>query len=414
MKLRSAGRIPTPLDQRIRRARVGLLPFVIWVGAGALALELWRAGPTTSTFHGLAHEQEIRVTSPVDARLDSIHVALFEPVPAGAAVATLDATALEASLETARAELEHLRAELDGQRATLEAEAEAVRRQLRSDHRFAASIASLEYPAERRAYFSDEADLSLRMLETRLAQTESELEADRIEVRWKRAASLAARGVGPEAEAEELELRLGQERALAASLERLEVGLSQELEAARERRLELEASYLGPPLEELPETALDARLAGWSGAIKVQARRLEELAVLRASYVLRAPRSGRVAVVEATEGQFLLAGDPVVVLVDPAPRDVALWVPEVVPDAPEVGDLFLVARAAGTRNAAVAECRVRSVSPRLEPLPQRLWRDLRVAEYGRVCLLGPVTALDLVPGERVRIDPAPSPGSRLP
>lgn len=387
-------KISTPWRQTLKRLRVGALPFIVWSAGVLVALNSWLAEPRASTFYGLARAEEVHVSSPVDGELAGLVVELYQTVVAGEPLATIDDTGLDALIETTRAELARLTATTQSQRASIRAGDAAARREAAARHGLSLSMASLEYPAELRAFHSDEAALALKILEVRLKITTSALEVDRMEVRLRRLQALPVEIVS-QADSEDLEQRLGVESAQTENLRIIEAGLQAQLEQARSRRRTLVESYDTPPFEAFPDPAFESLLAGWTAAIVVQQKRLDELAVLRKAHVLRAPASGRVAALLAPEGQFLLAGDPILVLVDPRATDVALWVPESTPTA----------RRVDAQSDKVTECVVQLISPRLEVMPQRLWQDARITEYGRAYLIGPVSALELLPGERVRIDP---------
>jgi len=406
--VRSLETIPTPVRQRLRRARVGILPLVIWIGAVGLTMKLWLAAPRTSTYFGLAHAPKMNVASPVDGGLDMVLVDLFQTVAAGEPLAVMDQSGLEARLATAGAEVDRLAADLAAQRATLEVEDAELRREASVRHGAALSVAGLEYPAELRAFHETEARFEVRILETRLAITTRELEADRVEVRLRRAEGLVERDIGPIAEVQDLENRLTQELARAEGLRLIEASLNAELEQARDRRRALEASHAVPPMQMVGDPALEARLAGWKAALVVQKKRMDELTLSREAYVLRAPAAGRVATLVASNGQYLLQGDLILVLMDPEPAAVEMWVPEARPTTPQVGDRYLITRVVDHSAVVSAECVVQTMSPRFEVMPQRLWRNPRVAEYGRACMIGPVAALGLVPGERVGIEESSS------
>jgi len=40
-----------------------------------------------------------------------------------------------------------------------------------------------------------------------------------------------------------------------------------------------------------------------------------------------------------------------------------------------------------------------------EVIPESFWHDQRFPAYGRLCMFSPAAALDLFPGEMVRLDP---------
>ncbi len=400
--------IPTPLAQRLRRARVGAIPFVVWILGVLLSMKLWLAGPTPPTYVGLATAPEHVLAAPIDGEVEHVLVAPFQYVEAGEPVASMNDARIEASIRTARAELAHLSAEARAQRAALVAADLRARRDEAARHASALSIASLEYPAELRAFHADEADLDRRVLETRLAITTSELEADRIELAVNRSRAMLDDALRPRSEFEDLEKRLLLERARAAGLREFADALHEERDAARARRRELTDSYQAPPTTSADEVDLDAQLAGWRSAVAVQERELDELALLRDAYILRAPATGYVAELGVTPRRFVLAGALVLVVAAGETNEVSMWVAESAAMPPAVGDRVVVSAAVGPAARVDAESIVQAIGPRVELLPERLWRDPRQAEYGRACRVGPVASLGLTPGERVRIDPVAS------
>ena len=132
--------------------------------------------------------------------------------------------------------------------------------------------------------------------------------------------------------------------------------------------------------------------------------RIEELMLQRQSNIIRAPRRARVVSLTASEGHFAVRGEPILVLADLATREVQLWIPEAAQPNVQLGYKFLVARAHEVRPQTTFLCAVSSLSPRVEEIPQRLWRDARIAEFGRAVLLSATQTLPLLHGERVRID----------
>jgi len=398
--------IPTPFAQRLQRARVSLIPLVVWLSSAFLASRLWLAQPAVSTYFGLAHAAELRVLSPVDGEITGLSVGLFQRVSSGQILATIGSRDIDARIATARAELDRLGAELNAQRAELELESRLSEWEAAQDLISATSIASLEFPAEIRAFHSDESGIELKLLETHLDITSSELEANRLAVRLRRTEALASESLKPAADVEDLDSRLAKERARTHDLQQLELGLKRELVEARSLREEVVGNYQSPSMNLAVDPAIDERLAGFVGAVAVQQRKLDELVVLQKSYVIRAPKAGQVASLSASEGEFVLAGTPILVLSDSVTSKVAMWVPEFTPGFINLGDRLAVTRAAEGVSAEPIECFVESLSPRLEVIPNRLWRDIKVPEYGRNCLLAASTSLMLLPGELVSIDPA--------
>ena len=407
MKDTKTKKIRTPLGQRLRRLRTGALPFVIWVGALGVAGVLWRETPQRGDFVGIAEGQEAQLSAPFQGQLKQLHVELHQPVQAGQLLASLDDAGLGARFATQEAELRRLSAQLSARRAELEWELRLAQTRAETQHAQALSTAGLEYPAELRAFHADESRLSLGKLESQLARALSELESERIEARLVRAKALVLGAAGPARDVEDLALELDQERAKARSLERLAEQQTLELREAKARREALLKSYVGPPLEFLPEPALEALLEGLRAALEVQGARLEELRLQREQHLLRAPAAGHVASIEAHAGQQLQAGQPILTLVQARPDQITLWLPESSAHAPHTGQALSLARQGSSARGKRVPCRVESLGPRIESLPARLWARSDIPEYGRLCKLSGASQLGLLSGERVWASPLP-------
>lgn len=401
--------IPVPLRERWQEFRVRWVPLAVWLVALFGTWQLWNTGPRVATFQGFGRVSEVEVSSTVDGRLDELYVDLYQTVASGEPLVAIDGSLLDLQIETAAAELARLGAEVDATRSGLAAAAEGVRLAAAERHGEAVAEAAAEYPNDLRRFLTDEADLEIDQLETQVRITTALLEADRIEVRRRRAETLAAGDAGPAADVEDLELRRKVELEKASEWKRVLARQKAELEVARQRRADFEAGrqVLVPPL--LADPAIEEQLAGLRAAILVQRRRIEELSHRQQSYLLRAPRPGRVAQLAAGPGQALLVGETVLVLMDPAPRQVVMWVPESESAKPALGDRFWVARALLQEDSQRIETVVEAIAPQIEALPARLWSHPQIPEYGRALLLGPVDELDLAPGEQVRIDPVVAP-----
>ena len=173
--MKHQNRIPTPIGQQIRRLRLTVVPFLVWLGAAAIAVYLWLSSPIASTFSGLVIGQETIVASPKDGLIEEVFVAPFEVVEAGQAIAMLSNASVDAQLLTAESELEGLRAAISSARAEIEREYEASQREANTDYELSISMARLELPAELRAFYDSENALELGILEKRLELAKSEL-----------------------------------------------------------------------------------------------------------------------------------------------------------------------------------------------------------------------------------------------
>ncbi len=141
----------------------------------------------------------------------------------------------------------------------------------------------------------------------------------------------------------------------------------------------------------------------------MQQRRIEELLLEREWNIVRAHGPARVVDLIARKGHFAVRGEQLAVLADLPASEIQLWIPETTDATVHLGDRYEVAPTLAPRSQTPYVCSVRALSPRIEELPQRLWRDFRIAEYGRAVFLSPARPLPLLQGERVRIDKAEPP-----
>lgn len=388
--------IPTPWREHLRELRMQVLPLAVWLGGWAVVAVLWMATPKESPLVGLGLGEEILVASPEAGWIEELHVDLFDEVAPGQLLVTLSSDALDADLIEATAELARLQAELTAQRAALEVADAQVRQEIADGLATAEQEAAWDRARRLRSFLVEEQDAQIAALEATLARVDIELERDRVQVQLERAQGLLEESVGSEAEVEDLQAELAQLVGQAEAARRVEDRQLQAVAQTRVWREEFEA--LDPGL--LARTVLDPRIeeqvAGLEAALAVQRARMASLEARASGLIVRAPRAGRVAALDAHVGQQVLAAQAMLRLERPVARGVLVYLPEV--DATEVaiGDRVQI-----RRGLEEGEARVLGVSPGLEALPTRLWLDPRIAEYGRVLRLGEPVGLQLVPGERV-------------
>jgi multidrug resistance efflux pump len=372
--------IRTPLRQRIVDLPRGKLQLFVWLGLLALSLVMLEDWTPTMTHIGLARANEVEITSRAGGRIDSILVHPFETVVAGDVIAVLDGNELEARIKTASARIEELRAELSATSQRLIDEART---------------AELDRVADLRSFRSDEETLRLDSLALAVQLEGDRIERQRIDQKLQRTKELAEEGLESEAELDDLTLQIRRLDAVIALNEERLKETEETFHAAADRRVAFEA--LGPA--DLDESG---RLEPLRAAITVETLRLEELRVQREELVLRTPIAGRVRQVRGSLDQALLPGEPVAVVTDPVASQLVVYLPETGDRDVTEGTLLLVARASEPR--VTAESVVTLVGPSTEQLPQRLWRDPTIPEFGIPVLTSPVHALRLAPGEPVVVE----------
>jgi multidrug resistance efflux pump len=402
-------RVPIPLREHWRDVRNRVLPLVVWLAGVAGVYTLWMQQPVAPSFYGLAQTTRMEVSTPVAGLLTEVLVELHQDVSEGQLIAALDPVGHQAALETANAELDRLSSEVDAEMARILASSQTAQARFDARQRENLAEAALDRPARMRRFRADESDLEVQALRAELSIAVDLLEADRIEVRLKRAESLALDEAGPESDVVDLGLERQQVLEQVERSRDVLARLQTEITDAVARRVEFEGLELETPDPNTVDLDLDGQLAGLRAAIVVQRRRLQELEIGRQSLFMRATREGQVAALPAQPGQALLAGEAVAVLVDPRPAHVLLYVPETQGQFLARGDKFSVARAPVSDQpiTLAVDAWIESAAPAIEQIPARLWRDPRYPEFGRAYLIGPVTELNLVPGERVVLDPQP-------
>jgi len=372
-------RIRTPIGQRLESLFHLPITLLFWTATGLGAWFLHESRPVTQEFLGLVRNPEVEVASAIDGRIETLPIALYQFVETGEVIATLDPAQIQAGIATARAEMIRLRSELGAERTRLE--------NLERTNGF-------DRDMELRRYLSDESEARINGLEIQGSIASNVVQEQRLRVRLTRLQGLAAEGLTPLAEIEELELRveravveLDEDRGLlSATLE--------ELENARQRtnfyRESLPAAPQNAPILEPLDLALD-----------VQEAAIDELLISARELVVRAPVDGHVASLFGHRGRVVAAGDALLTLIPSGILEVEVFVPETELGALEIEDSVLLTSLLDPTISV--ESIVIRVAPDVRALPVRLWVDPSIPEYGRVALVRGAPALGLTPGERVLV-----------
>jgi multidrug resistance efflux pump len=372
-------RIHTPFGQRLESLFHLPLTLLFWTATGLGAWLLHESRPVTQEFLGLVRNPEVEVASAIDGRIETLPIALYQFVETGEVIATLDPAQIQAGIATARAEMTRLRSELGAERARLE----NLER-----------TSGFDRDMELRRYLSDESEARINGLEIQGNIASNVVQEQRLRVRLARLQGLAAEGLTPTAEIEELELRI--ERAtveldedrglLSATLE--------ELGNARQR-----TSFYRESLPDAPEHA--PILEPLDLALDVQEAAIDELLISARELVVRAPVDGHVASLSGHRGRVVTAGDTLLTLIPSGILEVEVFVPETKLGALDVDDSVLLTSL--LEPTVSVESTVIRVAPDVRALPERLWVDPTIPEYGRVALVRGTPALGLSPGERVLV-----------
>ena len=107
--------IPTPVSQRWREFRVSVVPFLVFLGAAAWVLVMWRENVAAPSLVGEVERVHANISSPKPGKLALLNVARLQQVKAGETIAKViitDPQVLQSSLAVIQAEIQLLRVNL--------------------------------------------------------------------------------------------------------------------------------------------------------------------------------------------------------------------------------------------------------------------------------------------------------------
>ena len=148
--------------------------------------------------------------------------------------------------------------------------------------------------------------------------------------------------------------------------------------------------------------SLDSALEPVRKAIKVQEKRIDEIATRRQALVLKAPFDGIVSQIQARAGQTVLAGAPILTIAEARPTEIIAYA-----DEKQAGllrenmEVQLIKTNVPAQIALAA--RISHLGPTIELIPVRLLRNPLIPQWGRPFLVLIPPGLELMPGELVGI-----------
>jgi len=375
-----------------------LMPVLIWLAVLLCVVGLFYHRSQRFEVIGIVQGRVHQVAAPCDGQLKIVCVDLFDEVTKGQTLATLDDELVKAQMATIGAEIEHLMARLVPTQEQLLTEA-----------------ANLEttHVADQRRFFVDVENADLRILQLRalIASDRITLEDRAVEVKVLQDL-VQQDAIAPY----ELQRAQVQHDRLAKKVEENEHLLEQariDLEQAQQRRDEFLARQLQHP-------SVDSALDVIRKEAQVQEKRLEQLLVQRNSLVVKSPADGIVIQIQANAnvaalrrpgegilrrpGEIVLAGDPILTIAERQPTEVVAYTRENQVNWVREGmAVELVELAQNGGKAQIGRSQILRVGPTIEQMPQRLWRNPGVPQWGRPFLVKIPPGMTLVTGEKVGI-----------
>ena len=382
-------------NHRYGRLHPHILPILVWLGAVACVVVLFRHRSQRFEVLGITQGRVYQVSAPVDSRLKIVSVELFEDVSKGQTLAALDNTQLNAQIATIHAEIEHLKSQLLSTQDTMLAEA--------------ANLETDAIAAQRR-FNVDVENARLRILEQKTLIETDKVTLEDLAVEVKIATELLEKdAIAPYG----LQKAQTLYNALAKKIEEnghLLAQAEQDLQQARQRRDEFAQRQ---PVHPSVDSALDTIRK----QIAVQEKLIAELSVQREALRITSPVDGMVIQIQVNAnqaalcrsgedvlrrpGEVVLAGDPILVVAETEPTEIVAYIGQ--EQLAKVKETMVVQLIKNTEPAQIASSQVVRLGPTMEQMPQQLWLNPNIAQWGRPVLIKIPPGLKLLPGETVGI-----------
>jgi multidrug resistance efflux pump len=359
--------IPSPPGTAFREFRIGILPYLMFLGAVGLTVYAWKNYVGPSALIGEVQMVRSMVSATQPSRLTQLKVALLDRVTAGQPLAELvaaDPRYLEAQASLSRARLEFVRVQIEPK----------IRRE---NNR-------INFTQLRMDWLQSRVDLAT----SRAQLAYAEGEADRV-TRLSRITN----GV-PFVSVQELQLAQRDLDALRAQIQE---------QAALVAEIAVALDKLGPDDKKLD----DDLPASVRAALTVEQKALDAIEVQLNPTVLLAPMDGFVSFVHRRPGEAVLPGEPILTISATRAEKIVAYLRQPVRVDARVGMPIEVRSRSLNRAGAMGE--VVSIGGQMEPilpeLIQMRGNTLQV-EYGLPILVSVPPELNLIPGEIVDLSPA--------
>ena len=370
-------------------------PVVVWLVAVICVVALFYQRSQRIEVLGLTRGRVHVVASAAAGRLIRMAAGLFEPVQQGQVVAVVDTlpdndyarALIQERQETIKAQMKHLAAQL-----------------LPTQERLSAQAVNQETSraADARRFAIDVENARLRILELR-----TRIETDRITARALNAEIEITRELVDQdvIDASELQRVQLEQDGLRAMIRENELLLAQTQANQAQATERLNQFSLADVQTPSVENALEVIRR----EIEVHDKRLHELLVelsaieSRKAVKIHAPFDGIISQVHGTVGGVVDVNQPILTITQDRPSEVVAYINETLADEIEVGMEVQVVKM-GVEVKMIL-CEVSSIGPRIEQLPQQLWRSPTLPQWGLPFLIksDSLDPLDLAVGEKVGV-----------
>lgn len=393
--------------------RVHFVPLMVWLGAVAIVVTLFAYRTRHYQVVGVAQGRIHQIAAICTGRLESVSVELFDKVGKGQVLAVVNGVLPD---EPTRSELEAQLAALEASIAQVAAESKAARAE------YVAEVDSIktEWAADGRSFATDVSDAEIRTLElTTEIETDQAL-ANELDVAIKKFIIEGRLDVNNVA-VFELQMLKAQRDTITKRVEynkRVREQLQREAKAMAARESEFKGvhePYLGTSEKDAEEVRIRQieALERQMNVVLAQLAALDE----RESLELKSPIDGMIISIPGNSnevdlrrpgenllrraGEVVSPGQPIFAVAETEPRDIITYISERQLGRVQEGTAVGLVRNAGP--ARLARSQVTYVSPVVERIPERLWKNPVVPEWGRAVLIGIPPGMKLVSGELLGI-----------
>jgi len=354
--------IPSPPGTAFREFRIGILPYLVFLGAVGLTIYSWKNYVGPSALIGEVQMLRSVVSATQPSRLTQLKVSLLDRVTVGQPLAELvaaDPRYLEAQASLSRARLEFVRVQIEPK----------IRRENNQ----------INFTQLRMDWLRARVDLATSRAQ--LAYAENEV--DRV-TRLSRITN----GV-PFVSVQELQLAQRDLDALRAQIQE-QAALVGEVAAAIDK--------LGPDEQKLDQDLPSSVRA----ALAVEQKALDVIEVQLNPTVLLAPMDGFVSLVHRRAGEAVLPGEPILTISGARAEKIVAYLRQPLRLDARIGMQVEVRSRSFNRGGAMGE--VLSIGGQMEPILPELIQmrgSTSQVEYGLPILVSVPPELNLIPGEIV-------------
>lgn len=392
------------------RLRPHLLPIIVWLGALAIVVVLFSNRTRRFEAVGMARGQIREISSTCDGRLKSVNVDLFDRIKEGQTVVVVDTVMeneelleadLNSQLAAAMAQIEHLTAQLvPAQETLLAEEADREMNRVTEIRRFVvdAEQARLQVLDLKAQIASDQillADLASELKITKeLLESEAvaPYELQKAQVQYDSLAKKIQENQSMLEQAEEhkdlAEKRLQEFK----SREVTQPSVDKALDVIRkEIRVQEELVHgLVAQLEALKNHKILEIKSPVDGiVIQIQESANRSLATRPGENVMKRP------------GEVVRTGEPIMAVTELKPTEIVVYVSE--EQRSLVRESTTVEVASRGNPGQTAQCEVAYIGPTLELIPERLWRNPNIPQWGWPVVIKIPEQMELVSGELVGV-----------